>query len=432
MINTIVEIIATAMDTIFLLWYVPDFLGTKFYEKKNIKFIFLPALLLLFELSADYLLPGFSLLVMVVHIGIALAYALLICERKVFKAIIATASYILAIMFVGSIVYTFISMIIGDKSDAFQGNNSPARVVYLVICKITEFIIYKVCIFAFHKSGDTDWRSSVFFSFYMTLNVVGLGAIMSISIDDVDGNLTIPVIIVLAVLTISVFFVFFFVQKLLKAQRLDFEYRFIEEKIESDKKILEESNRVFENMNEIRHDLKNHLTIIKGKIKDCDLASCENYIDNIYSKIDDIGSIIHTGNDIVDYLINSKIGHNNDIRVKISGRAEIFSNIQDTDIVGLIGNILDNALEAVKRLDDKIDKRIELYFLKKNNNRIILCKNSVDHLVLDQNMKLPKTKKGPQHGYGNKIINSIAQKYGGFVEYKDDESMFCIQIILPE
>jgi len=432
MINTIAEIMATATDTIFLLWYVPNFLSTKFYEKKNIKFIFLPALLLLFELSADYLLPGFSLVVMFFHIAIALVYALLICERKVFKAIIATASYILAIMFVGSIVYTLISFIVGDKADAFQGNSSHARVVYLVICKLTEFIIYKVCLLAFNKSGATDWKSSVFFSIYMVLNVVGLGAVMSISLDDTDGNLTIPIIIVLAVLTISVFFVFFFVQKLLKAQQIDFEYRFIEEKIESDKKILEESNRAYENMNEIKHDLKNHLTIINGKIKDGDLVSCEKYIENIYSNIDNIGSVVHTGNDVVDYMINSKFEHNGDISVKISGSAEIVNTIQDTDIVGLIGNILDNALEAVNKLDDRAKKRIELYFLKKNNNRIILCKNSIDHLVLDQNMQLPKTKKGPQHGYGSRIINSIAQKYGGFVEYKDDDSMFCIQVILPE
>ena len=119
MIYSIAEILATAMDTFFLLWYIPNFLNTKFYRKGNLKFLFLPALLLTFELIADYLLPGFDVMVMLIHLGLALIYSLLLCDRKIFRAIIATASYILAIMFVGSIVYLLISFVVGDKVQAF-------------------------------------------------------------------------------------------------------------------------------------------------------------------------------------------------------------------------------------------------------------------------------------------------------------------------
>ena len=62
MIYSIAEIMATAMDTFFLLWYIPNFLNTKFYRKGNLKFWILPIVLLLFELSADRLFPGFDLI----------------------------------------------------------------------------------------------------------------------------------------------------------------------------------------------------------------------------------------------------------------------------------------------------------------------------------------------------------------------------------
>ena len=86
------------------------------------------------------------------HIGLVLLYSLLISERKIFRAIIATTSYILAIMFVGSIVYMLISFIVGDKAQAFQGTDSPARIIYLVICKLIEYAIYKLFYVFFTKA----------------------------------------------------------------------------------------------------------------------------------------------------------------------------------------------------------------------------------------------------------------------------------------
>ena len=431
MIYSIAEILATAMDTFFLLWYIPNFLNTKFYRKGNLKLLILPIILLLFELSADRLFPGFDLIAAFLHIGLALLYSLLISERKIFRAIIATTSYILAIMFVGSTVYMLISYIVGDKIQAFQGTDSPARIIYLVICKLIEYAIYKIILCFFHKGETIELKNILFFSAYMIMVIFGLNALIIVALYDFDGKLTMPIMIIMGVLTVSIFFVFIFIHKLLEAQKREYEYGFIEEKIESDKRILEESNRVWENLNEVRHDLKNHLTIIKGKLHEGDWNSCEKYIEEIYPQIDDIGRLVHTGNTVVDYLINSKFSQNSDVSVKISGNAEIIGSVLDTDIVGLIGNILDNALDAVGKIHGDREKRIELNFLQKNNNRIVLCQNTVDRPILENNSQLVTTKKGIGHGYGNKIIKSIAEKYGGFVEYSEPKGMFCVQVILP-
>ena len=110
---------------------------------------------------------------------------------------------------------------------------------------------------------------------------------------------------------------------------------------------------------------------------------------------------------------------------------EIIGNIPDADIVALIGNILDNALEAVDKIDNEREKRIELHFWLKNTCRIILCKNTIVESVLVNNSQLITTKKGVGHGYGNRIIQSISQKYGGFVEYSEHKGMFYVQVILP-
>ena len=431
MIYNIVELLATITDFVFILWYVPRLLGTRCYYKENLKLLIVPAVLLTFELLTDFLFPGFELLVFFAYIALSLLYAILICQRQYFKAVLATSSYILAIMFVGSIVYMIISSITGDKALALQGADSIPRVIYLVVCKLTEYSIYLCFLSLFGKSGSLNRQSGIFFSIYLLLSVFGLATVTVISVEDTAGIYDTPVLIITAVLTLSLFFVYFFVHKLMSLQRKEYEYTFIEEKIATDKMILEESNVTLENLHKIRHDLKNHFTIIKGLLADGDIRSSEKYIDDLFPKIDTMGDIINTGNSVVDYLINAKFAKNKDIHVMVSGTASILNNMEDLDVVCLMGNLLENALEAVEKISPNKEKRIEVYFLTQNNGKIILCKNTVDKPVLTKNSRLNTSKIGYGHGYGNKIVDSVVKKYKGFIEYSESDGMFCAQIILP-
>ena len=274
-------------------------------------------------------------------------------------------------------------------------------------------------------------QSGIFFSIYLLLSVFGLATVTVISVEDTTGIYDTPVLIITAVLTLSLFFVYFFVHKLMSLQRKEYEYTFIEEKIATDKMILEESNVTLENLHKIRHDLKNHFTIIKGLLEDGDIKSSQKYIDDLFPTIDTMGDIINTGNSVVDYLINAKFAKNKDIHVMVSGTASILNNMEDLDIVCLMGNLLENALEAVEKISPNKEKRVEVYFLTQNNGKIILCKNTVDKPVLANNGQLKTTKRGYGHGYGNKIVDSVVRKYKGFVEYSESNGMFSAQIILP-
>ena len=117
----------------------------------------------------------------------------------------------------------------------------------------------------------------------------------------------------------------------------------------------------------------------------------------------------------------------------ISGSIGDLSDIKEFDLVCLMGNILDNAIEALDRLKDSKEKRIELLFIRQNSNRIIICKNTVDSSVLKSNNELKTTKKSKDaHGFGTKIIAKIVSDYHGMVDYFEDFNMFGVQVILPD
>ena len=101
-----------------------------------------------------------------------------------------------------------------------------------------------------------------------------------------------------------------------------------------------------------------------------------------------------------------------------------------THLTSIIGNILDNAVEAQENVTGI--KRIELLFRMKNDNRVIICKNTVSESVLQTNKELRSTKKNRQdHGLGHKIVETILKKYDGWVDYFENDGMFGVQIMLP-
>ena len=132
----------------------------------------------------------------------------------------------------------------------------------------------------------------------------------------------------------------------------------------------------------------------------------------------------------MDYLINSKLSGLEETQIIISGVVGNFDDIEDTDLASVIGNVLDNAVEAQEHVVGT--KRIELLFRVKNENRVIICKNTVSESVLQNNKELRSTKKSREdHGLGHKIVETILQKYDGWADYFETDDMFGVQIMLP-
>ena len=179
--------------------------------------------------------------------------------------------------------------------------------------------------------------------------------------------------------------------------------------------------------------MKQHLTVIEGLIDSEEKEKCKKYVRELSLSNGFNTSLIYSENKVLDYLINAKLGNIKDTKIIISGSIGDLSDINDTDLVCLMGNILDNAIEAVDKIKRVSEKRIELLFLRQNSNRIIICKNTVDVSVLSANSELISTKSDKQsHGLGTKIIAKIVNDYGGMVDYFEEFDMFGIQVVLPE
>lgn len=181
-----------------------------------------------------------------------------------------------------------------------------------------------------------------------------------------------------------------------------------------------------------RHDFKNKIISLMGYIKQNDnkkaLESIESWINAIDEKQ---YGIINTGNPVLDAVIQSKysLAKKKGIVIKVISQLANKIEIDEIEIGVLIGNILDNAIEAAEKTINSDQIPIQISLVSTEEQLSIKVTNPVYEYVNTE--KLYSTKKDSQnHGYGVKSIEAIARKYGGEVFFSCTNNTFNTSVCL--
>ena len=430
MINTAIEIFGTVVDVLLLIWFVP-----KFNEASLIKHpysLVWALLLLVFQLTADSFLQGFDLLYALIDFLIVVCFALSLGNKKKLWSLFSAFLYVILVMLFNTLVFALFSIILSDVSIVIQGEETDAlpRFLYIVTCKLGHFALYGLLLQIFKKNRTLDWFSAILAFFFTVSTAVGLGMVIKLAEINRSVGTDYPILllsVILIMLNVILYLMIWQVQNLMRSK---YELRLMQERMVAEKARIDEATYIWENIKKVRHDLKNHFTVIRGKLDEGDAEACKQYLANLYQTVDHMGDLIQSGNSVIDYLINSKLSGLSNVQVLIFGYVGNYSDIEEVDLACILGNILDNAVEAQNYVSG--EKRIELHFLQKNSNRIILCKNTIETSVLENNKALKTTKETMgAHGLGHRIVADKVQKYHGILDYFEEDSMFGVQIVLP-
>lgn len=184
-------------------------------------------------------------------------------------------------------------------------------------------------------------------------------------------------------------------------------------------------------LRKFRHDLNNKIIVIKQLLEKNKIEELNEYISGLSGKIGKTDTYCQSGNVAVDSIVNYKLSFASekgiDIRTDISIPPEII--IEDDDIVIIIGNLLDNAIEAV----GKTSKKGYICFqLKLNKNSIYInVENSHSNNFNKEKGKLTTTKEDKKmHGIGLKSVESVVEKYEGVMDVSYDDVKFDVTIII--
>lgn len=190
-----------------------------------------------------------------------------------------------------------------------------------------------------------------------------------------------------------------------------------------------EIQNMYRQMQEWRHDYRNHIQNMKNRL-DSDNGELERYLDDLADDLTQADTSIKTGNVMADAVLNSKLSVAEQKGIRLNVKAHIPNGVAMTDVelCSILGNLLDNAMEACEKLP--VDARfIRVYIDKFKGQFYLSVQNSSPAVQRDKG--LFHTTKAGTHGFGLFRIDRIAKKYGGYVNRQYEEGVFATELLLP-
>lgn len=190
---------------------------------------------------------------------------------------------------------------------------------------------------------------------------------------------------------------------------------------------IDKNNR--EELEKIRHDIKNQLSYVNLLLKQDKKEEAINYIDN-YVNSQEVLFSFSCSNNVINSIVNLELSKAKVYGVKMNLKIVVPPALpfDDNDIVSLLTNMIDNALENYYKIDD--NSVISVCILKQNDYIRFFVSNPIDIKKYDKNNVIKTRKNGKNHGYGTKIIKNIASKYNGYVEFEIEDNRFICDVLL--
>ncbi len=199
---------------------------------------------------------------------------------------------------------------------------------------------------------------------------------------------------------------------------------YYEKKIEADSKNINDTRK-------IKHDMKNHMYAIKNMAKNNMSKDIITYTNDILGKIEGEKVYINTGNYLIDGILNVKFEEvkNQGIDFKYDVKIPEGIKLPEFEVITILGNLLDNAIEGVKSIKD--NRYIEVFISYKDSNLLIKIVNTFDGLVIKDNKGFVSRKEEKTyHGIGLENVREQVEKSNGYMNIDTGNCMFTVDLFI--
>ena len=211
-----------------------------------------------------------------------------------------------------------------------------------------------------------------------------------------------------------------------------YEKRILEYQRKAMEKQVAEVNEIYLTMRGWRHDYHNHLQKLSAHLQEGQIEEAKKYIGELGESLDNIKTKYQTGNVSLDAILNSKLSIVEKEKIAINCKVEIAENLTvlDIDLCILLGNLIDNAVEACRKIPEEAERFLRIYMCIRKQQLYISVSNATNEVIRKLDAEYISKKRG-DHGHGLKRINIVVDKYDGFIKRANEPGVFATEIMLP-
>ena len=174
----------------------------------------------------------------------------------------------------------------------------------------------------------------------------------------------------------------------------------------------------------LKHDMKNHLSHVRELAGQNKCVEIIEYIDQAIGRTEHSGAFVDSGNNVVDSILNLKLSEADAVQAEIHTEITLPEDLPIVafDINIILGNLLDNAITALKHCEQR------RLFVKLNyaaGSLFISVRNTYH-----ENATSEKNDTDDEHGIGLKSVKSVLDRYNGDMEIRKEDGVFSVSTIM--
>lgn len=183
-------------------------------------------------------------------------------------------------------------------------------------------------------------------------------------------------------------------------------------------------------LNQKSHDLKHQIRALRQIRED----EFDTYLDEIEENVNIYEAVVKTGNSVLDTILTEKSLYCKDRNIHVSCVADgsQMDFLDTVDLYAILGNAMDNAVEAVEKFEDIEKRQIDVQIYRQQNFLILNFINPIPEKLIYEG-EFPVTTKGDRqfHGFGLKSIGRLVKKYDGTIDIREEEGCFSLKMLIP-
>ncbi len=184
-----------------------------------------------------------------------------------------------------------------------------------------------------------------------------------------------------------------------------------------------------------RHDYHNHIQTMKAHLTMGEYDELDRYLNELDTDLTTVDTVIKTGNVMIDAILNSKISLAKNRGISVEAKAivpkDLNTTITEVDLSLIIGNLMDNAMEACMKIEDEEQRFIRVYIDILKGQLYVYVMNSATGQLKRIGKVYESTKGGKYHGFGLMRMDKVVDKYKGYLNRQNEEGVFATEIMLP-
>ena len=200
--------------------------------------------------------------------------------------------------------------------------------------------------------------------------------------------------------------------------------------VEVEKEALQIDMNNREELMKIRHDLRNQLSYTQVLLNEGKYEEANNYIQSLINQKEEYLYSFSCSNLVISGIVNLELTKAKIDNKKIKFKVVVPPHLpfEDSDLLSLITNIVDNSLENFVPQNE--EDSVNVSIVTQQDYLRVTAFNSVEQKRVKDKPSLRTTKRGKAHGYGTKIIKNIAKKYEGYVSFTFEDNQFVCDCLL--